>query len=279
MRCLLVGYGRAGRRLGRALDRLGVRIDWIDPDVEYDWGHSLGNKCHYNLTVALTERPRYGFALIATPPSLHLSQIRQCLDAGLPVLCEKPLCDWGQLPEAEELLKHPLAGRVGMCFNYRWHPAIQALRHSGKQASDKPYSMLSAQHREALPDWGLVLDHLPHTIDTLLWISGAASMTVEQATQRTSQDKDIVWAKGKLDEVDWRLSDAVYQEAVTKAAWINGPCGMTHIHTPPETVDLMTEEMLKSWLKFVEGEAAYQGGGLFDGVRVQRVLEEVKSKL
>ncbi|MDD5544689.1 MAG: Gfo/Idh/MocA family oxidoreductase, partial [Acidobacteriia bacterium] len=32
------------------------------------------------------------FVFIGSPPTFHHDQIRQCLQRGVPVLCEKPLC-------------------------------------------------------------------------------------------------------------------------------------------------------------------------------------------
>ncbi len=163
-RALLCGYGRAGRRLGRGLDALGVDITICDPAIS-----------PYMFEQAISEYDFFDFALIATPPHLHLSQIRQCLDAGLPVLCEKPLCAWGQLAEAEQLLSHPAAGKVGMIFNYRWHPTIQHLILTRPQWQHRPdpFTALSVQYRERLPEWGLILDHLPHTVDLFLHLSGS----------------------------------------------------------------------------------------------------------
>jgi predicted dehydrogenase len=57
--------------------------------------------------------------IIATPSRRHLHDLRICLDAGKPVLCEKPL---GLVGQADKLAKLDLdKARVG--FNLRFHPA------------------------------------------------------------------------------------------------------------------------------------------------------------
>ena len=95
MKALIIGFGRAGRRQGQLLTKLG--IDWVyfDPnlcimDTPPGTGRvTLGLK-DPTFEQILSIRD-YAIAVICTPPHLHLEQITQCLDAGLWVLCEKPL--------------------------------------------------------------------------------------------------------------------------------------------------------------------------------------------
>lgn len=66
---------------------------------------------------------------ICTPPSLHYEQLRQLIEKGINVFCEKPLCltvkeaeDITRLAEDENVL-------TGMDFNVRYHTGVQQIRY------------------------------------------------------------------------------------------------------------------------------------------------------
>src|SRR3990172_6663983 len=189
MRALIIGYGHAGRRHGATLDKLGIKWDYYDPNVSI--GAFPKEPGHIYTKIEKIEGS-YDFAIIATPPSLHLAQINQCLDAGLSVLCEKPLCDLGQLKEAEALLSHPLAHRVMMGFNYRWHPVLTDIKRK-QELWDKTggqFACFSDQYRVDIPEWGLLLDHVSHSIDILLWLSGMETLEVSRATHSVNENME-----------------------------------------------------------------------------------------
>lgn len=167
---LIIGYGRAGQRHGRLLDDLG--IDWVycDPNIEQPPGTGrISWEVITESVEAKQLRLFYNFVVICTPPRFHLGHTKLFLEAGLPVLCEKPLCDIGQLSEAEKLLEHPLSGQVMIAHNFRFHPALIQAR--GKV----PQWMTCYQDRE-LPDWGLLLDHCSHDLDILRFLCGEVSI-------------------------------------------------------------------------------------------------------
>lgn len=185
MRGLIIGYGRAGRRHNDMLKELGFEGLAYDPFV---FPHDE------SLTAYLKSA---NFAVIATPPDLHLQQIRQCLDAGLPVLCEKPLCGLGKLEEARELLAHPNAGKVMIAHNYRYHPGLRHAVTSGY----KPFLMRCQQSR-LLPEWGLLLDHVSHDLDILRMFY--PDFGIREAYHQKSNTLDV-----------WTIfGDAVVQEEV-----------------------------------------------------------------
>jgi len=65
---------------------------------------------------------------ICTPPSQHFTQIKQALDAGKHVICEKPMV--GSLREIDELMSiEKLSGkRIMPILQYRFYPGIQKLK-------------------------------------------------------------------------------------------------------------------------------------------------------
>jgi predicted dehydrogenase len=134
------------------------------------------------LESALDSGSHFDLAVIATPPDLHLAQIRQCLDTDLPVLCEKPLCGLGQLDQAKALLNHPHADKVMVAYNYRFHPKLQGVRRI-------PTYFTCWQDR-VLPEWGLLLDHCSHDLDILRQLCGEIEIKKAEHNPRGNLDYD-----------------------------------------------------------------------------------------
>lgn len=187
MKVLIIGYGRAGKRHGNVITEFGFESLTYDPFVFP----------HQNEELLADSIKSADFAVIATPPHLHLRQIRQCLEAGLPVLCEKPLCGLGQLEEARELLTHPNADKVMIAYNYRYHPGLIEAAMDGR----KPFLMRCQQSR-ILPAWGLLLDHVSHDLDILRMFY--PDFDIREAYHQKNNTLDV-----------WTLfGDAVVQEEV-----------------------------------------------------------------
>lgn len=253
---LIIGYGRAGKRHGKLLDELG--IDWFafDP-LLLDAVRPLSFPSPETLEEALLvfEAEPGDFALIATPPRLHLAQIRQCLDAGLPVLCEKPLCGLGQLAEADALLGHPGAGKVMVGFNYRYHPKLQSLNGS-------PDMLICRQQRDNLPEWGLLLDHCSHDLDIMR--SQISGFRVASASHCNRGGYEW-WTIEGLDNDGLRVSIEEWvgpsRERTAKLVY------------PDKIIDLNPDPVMyvAMWQAFLSGQYA---PGLADAIETQRLLEK-----
>ncbi len=125
-------------------------------------------------------------AIIATPPHLHLEIIRHCLEAGVHVLCEKPLAL--NFTECTHLLdlQQKSAVQVGMCHTYRFFPNRQEIREKirsgffggrfditieeGEPASWE--SVSGYNFRKELVPGGVFLDAGIHSLDFILWCLG-----------------------------------------------------------------------------------------------------------
>lgn len=125
-------------------------------------------------------------AVVATPPHAHLEIIRSCMEAGLHVLCEKPLA----LTPAE--CQHLLTLQqeknlvAGMCHTYRFFPNRRQLREQvmggffgddlhlsieeGEPASWE--SVSGYNFRKELVPGGVFLDAGIHSLDFILWCMG-----------------------------------------------------------------------------------------------------------
>ncbi|MDP6360687.1 MAG: Gfo/Idh/MocA family oxidoreductase [Planctomycetota bacterium] len=104
------------RRTGEAL--------YLDPQRCYDNYHSMAEG-----EAALPEGERIDFVTIVTPNHLHFDIAKTFLEAGIHVVCDKPMTY--TLEEAEELVE--LVEKSGLVFalthNYTGHPLIRHARH------------------------------------------------------------------------------------------------------------------------------------------------------
>jgi predicted dehydrogenase len=134
---------------------------------------------HTSLLAA--EAGRLDFVDIATPPSDHAAVTHAALDAGLHVLCEKPLA--ATIDEARAMLRH--ATRVERviypCHNYKHAPVIKAVRgviDSGRIGKVHLVTLQTFRdtHAKGVPGWrtdwrrerrysggGIAMDHGSHT--------------------------------------------------------------------------------------------------------------------
>lgn len=173
MKALVVGYGKAGMRHVHFLEELEITCDIVDPFVRGIETISPNRAFRADET--------YAFVVIASPPKTHLHYIREAAKYNIPILCEKPLCGWGQLDEAKALRDNiPLM----MAFNYRFHPDWV---HVQKQVDVFDYThgmwvAISREHIPNIPTWGLLLDRAPHTLDQLQFLSGCSPIVTHAHT-------------------------------------------------------------------------------------------------
>jgi len=132
------------------------------------------------------------FVLLATPPHLHADIIEDCLNKGIPVLCEKPLSR--SFDEIAETLKlsHEKKIQVALCHLYRFFPNrnyIRTLLHEGYfgdkliidiqegDPADWP-TVTGYNFRKELVPGGVLFDGGIHSLDFILWCLGKP-LTIE----------------------------------------------------------------------------------------------------
>lgn len=129
MRGLLVGFGSIGRRHLTNLHELGVD-EWtivhtgkgtlpLEPPCPAD--------VYDDLDTALAET-QPDFAVVANPTNLHAETASTCVQAGCPVLLEKPVS--ASLAETDRLREAVATSGVEVLvgFQFRFHTVLQAIR-------------------------------------------------------------------------------------------------------------------------------------------------------
>ena len=107
----------------------------IDPERSRTFGHSLGlpaERCYPNyqaLFAAEAQRPDGVQAVsIATPNGTHFAICKAAIEAGMHVVCEKPLCFTTQEAEALRALSQRHQRVVGVTYGYAGHQLIEQAR-------------------------------------------------------------------------------------------------------------------------------------------------------
>ncbi len=152
----------------------------------------------YTSTEALlaAEASSLDFLDICTPPCDHAAIAHRALDAGLHVLCEKPLAT--TVADARALLEHSRrAQRVLFpCHNYKHAPVVKAIRDillSGRIGRIRSVTLSTFRntHAKGVPEWqpdwrrerrysggGIAMDHGSHSFYLAFEWMGAYPSTV-----------------------------------------------------------------------------------------------------
>lgn len=150
------------------------------------------------------------FVDIATPPSEHAAIALAALDAGVHVLCEKPLCT--TVTDADALLAraHQRQRVLFPCHNYRHAPVIKAVRELLDQNTIGQVHTVTLQtfrntHARGVaewsPDWrrdgrhaggGIAMDHGSHSLYLLFdWLASfPTAVTARMQNGRTHDTEE-----------------------------------------------------------------------------------------
>jgi predicted dehydrogenase len=141
---VLVGAGAIAAEHADAAQASGrARVSWVI-DVEAARARAFAERHgveHWStdLADALAADHRPDLAVVCTPPGVHVSLAEQCLDAGVPVLTEKPPAL--SLAQIDELLaaERRTGVRVGVVFQHRFGGAgLRAARLLAPAADGTP---------------------------------------------------------------------------------------------------------------------------------------------
>ncbi len=183
MRVLVLGLGSIGSRHARLVASLGHEVLAFDPRPRKLDGIESVSTPEEGLK-------RADAAIVATPSDDHYASARQCLDAAVPALVEKPLAL--TLDDARDLAARSEQARLwlGVGMNLRFHPGVRALRSILRERTIGRPLRCSIWCGSWLPGWrpgadyrdaysahaeqggGVLLDAI-HEIDYLLWLLGS----------------------------------------------------------------------------------------------------------
>jgi myo-inositol 2-dehydrogenase / D-chiro-inositol 1-dehydrogenase len=176
--------------------------------------------------------------LIATPGRFHEPVLLPVLQAGLPVLCEKPLTNdpessW-RILEAEQKHPHPLI-QVG--FMRRFDTEYRQLRELIAAGTAGELLLLRCVHRNPrVPDSYtedmLITDSLVHELDAVPWLTGAPITSVEVRRGRRNPYNPahlndpilalIELGNGVLADVEMNVSVQFGYQVATEAVFAAG---------------------------------------------------------
>lgn len=177
-------------------------------------------------------------ALIATPGQFHEPVLLPALEAGLPVLCEKPLtpdpASSLRIVEAEQRLDRP---RIQLGFMRRFDAEYRRLRELVASGEAGALLGLRCVHRnpEVPPSYlqdMLITDSVVHELDAVPWLAGSPVSSVEvRRFKRNSRspehlDEPILvlmqLEDGTLADVEMNVSIGFGYQVATEAVFERG---------------------------------------------------------
>ena len=156
---------------------------------------------------SLIKSDRVGAVIVASPDATHAELALACLEAGKPVLCEKPLASTAaealRVVQAEVALKRRLI-QVG--YMRRFDPGYQEMKRIKDEGGVGTTVLLHNVHRNvSAPDWFTgpmaVTNSFVHEIDVSRWLTGSEMVSAQVAsgpggeplmiTMRTDRDEIV----------------------------------------------------------------------------------------
>jgi predicted dehydrogenase len=175
--------------------------------------------------------------IVATPSRLHGPMVRQALEAGLHVFCEKPFCvDWRESEALAALAEAKgLVNQVG--YHYRYVGAFREMKRLAEAGAIGRITHVQAEaygpvvlkrqgatwRTERAEGGGCLYDYAAHPINLVNWLFGVpekAAGTVMTSIFSASTDDEVystfAWAGGPSAQLSVNWSDESYRKMSTK---------------------------------------------------------------
>jgi predicted dehydrogenase len=185
---VIIGCGRIAERHAQQIKRLGklVAVCDIVAQKANDFAEKHGVKAYYSIEDLLEKEVNVDVAAICTPNGIHAAQSILCLQKGINVLCEKPMCikvdDGLAMIKAAETANKKLF----IVKSSRYTPCVQKLKAIiekdglGQLLSfqlncvwNRPASYYANNWKGTLElDGGTLFTQFSHYIDVLIWLLG-----------------------------------------------------------------------------------------------------------
>src|SRR5579871_3969760 len=200
-RVVVVGVGSIGERHVRCFLATGrVEVEFVETKATLaeEIARRYDVKSHADLDSILAAPP--SAAVIATPAPLHVLQATRLVEAGIPVLIEKPLSI--SLGGVDRLRNAAIERdvTVGVAYVYRSFPVLVSMRdalRSGRFGTPRQLVAVSGQHfptyRPAYREiyytdrklgGGAIQDALTHIINMGEWLVGPVESVVADAAHQ-----------------------------------------------------------------------------------------------
>ncbi|GAA2722675.1 Gfo/Idh/MocA family protein [Cellulomonas aerilata] len=206
----IVGYGDAGRgihaRLVREAGHVVTAVVTRSPDrasaARDDWA---GVRVAQDVDALLAVREDLDVVVVASPTGLHVEHTRAALDAGLPVVVDKPLAT--SAADARGLVQRAEASGTALTVfqNRRWDEeqlTLRAVLDAGSLGSVHRFERRWERWRPVPKDrWkendpvagGLLLDLGPHLVDSAVQLFGAVTSVYAEVRALTTAAPDDVF--------------------------------------------------------------------------------------
>ncbi|HEY7042589.1 MAG TPA: Gfo/Idh/MocA family oxidoreductase [Nocardioidaceae bacterium] len=302
----VIGTGNIGtyhaHRIATELPGAGV-VSVFDVDVAraQQVAEAVGARVHEHALDVISDSEADA-VLIASPGDLHAEQVLACLDAGKPVLCEKPLAtaseDALKVVEAEVGLGRQLI-QVG--FMRRYDAAYNEVKATLDSGDIGEALVLHCVHRNptvppTFREFMAITDSVVHEIDTSRWLLGDEIVAVtvrsgKRSPHAAGQDPQMVHfetASGVLVDVE---SFVNCQYGYDVRCELVGSEGFAQLENPTfssvtraaqrrtgvpadwqERFDNAYQRELLAWVHGV-GTGAYSGASAWDGYAATAVAE------
>ncbi len=267
---LVIGFGRAGKRHDKLLRARGYLPAIVEPEIA-QLPQDESRRHFFNLTSAL-EADEWEFAVICTPPDSHL-QIIIDLDRyspKLPVLCEKPLCAFGQLEIARSL--RDCERPVMVAYNYRFNPDLENAQmyvDADRERLSRVVTFFASQYRENFPNWGILLDHVAHSLDILAWKFGALNVETARVYETPAKKVGLVFGTFCESGSSFKIHDEARGSPCDRVAWIDGGLERWEVTPNPQ----MFTRMYDQFFAAIQGQHPYWPG-LREAYETQTYLED-----
>ena len=203
MRFLVIGCGSIGQRHARLLaERHDVDVVVCDTlAANRQAASEAAGRCPMldGLDAALAES--FDAAVVCTPNDSHAPISIACMQAGMDVLCEKPITDTLAQAEPMAAAAEELGRVVMIGYMARYHPGLQEMKRrvdegvagsvlAGRSTVGSYFTLMCARTPYRLQQKGVLVVDYTHEIDFMRWILG--DVTRVYAVTRTAGDLPMV---------------------------------------------------------------------------------------
>lgn len=226
----IIGCGRIAARHAENIAKHGklVAVCDIVPERANLLATQYNAKAYYSIDDLLKEEKDLEIVSVCSPNGLHAEHSIKSLQAGMHVLCEKPLCltsaaAW-QIIETEKFCRRSLF----VVKSTRYNPLLQNLKsllEAGTLGTvysfqlscfwNRPIDYYTDWRGKAFPDGGTLYTQFSHYIDALLWllgdVEGVKGFAANKAHQSVIEFEDtgvvaLQMKNGALGTFNWSVN-------------------------------------------------------------------------